>query len=279
MAMQPRLTVICENTVGKPVQTIGEHGFSCLIETDTGRYLFDTGQGQGIVPNARLLQVDLSRLDGIILSHGHFDHGGGLLQVLEQCGKTEIHAHPAIFTNRFWVGRYERRANGLPFQRQQVEAAGGSLVLSRAFRQLAPGIWLSGEVPAHDPTRHGDPALQCESAMGDLVQDPLADDLSVLIESRRGPVLLTGCAHAGLPDIIRHMLQHSGHKQLYAVIGGLHLAPASDSHFTAVVTTLRAANVQRIGVAHCTGMKRSAELHAQFPEAVFFANVGSTFDL
>lgn len=279
MAMQPRLTVLCENSVGKPVQVIGEHGFACLIETEAGRYLFDTGQGQGILHNARLLQVDLSRLDGIILSHGHFDHGGGLLQVLDLCGETEIHAHPDIFTNRFWVGRYERRANGLPFQRQQAEAAGGRFVLSNAFRQLAPGIFLSGEVPVHDPTRPGDPALQCESSAGELARDPLADDLSVLIESRRGPVLLTGCAHAGLPDIVRHVLTQSGHKQLYAVIGGLHLAPADDAHFDAVVATLREFNVQRIGVAHCTGLKRSAELYALFPAAVFFANVGSTFDL
>jgi len=279
MTTHPRLTILCENTVGKPLQAIGEHGFACLIETAAGRYLFDTGQGTGILHNARLLQIDLGHLDGIILSHGHFDHGGGLLQVLEQCGETEIHAHPDIFSTRFWVGRYERRANGLPYHRHDAEAAGGTFILSRTFRQLCQGIWLSGEVQALDPTRQGDPALQCESATGELIRDPLTDDLSVLIESRRGPVLLTGCAHAGLPDIIRHVLQHSGHKELYAVIGGLHLAPADDAHFDAVVSALRTAGVRRIGVAHCTGLKRSAELNALFPEAIFYANVGSTFDL
>lgn len=277
--MQPELTIICENTVGKPLQAIGEHGFACLVETPAARLLFDTGQGLGILPNARLLNRDLSRLDGIILSHGHFDHGGGLLQVLEQTGELPIHAHPGIFTRRYWVGRYERRANGLPFSRAQAEQAGARFELSREFRQLADGIWLSGEVPLCDPTRKGDSALQYETDSGELVQDPLADDLSLLIESKNGPVLLTGCAHAGLPDIVAHMLARSGHSRVYAVIGGLHLAPADDDHFSAVVDTLKSAGVQRLGVSHCTGMKRAAELHALFPGAVFFANVGSTFDL
>jgi len=277
--MQAKLTVLCENTVGKPVQAIGEHGFACLVDTAAGRFLFDTGQGLGLQYNADLLKIDLQALDGIILSHGHFDHGGGLLTALERCGETTVYAHPEIFSSRYWVGRYERRANGLPFSRAQAEAAGARFDFSRDFRALADGLWLSGEVPASDPTRFTDPALQCETPAGVFSRDLLADDQSLLIDTPRGSVLLTGCAHAGLPDIVAHLQRQTGCRQLHAVIGGLHLAPADDDHFAAVVDTLRKVKVQRIGVAHCTGLRRAAELQALFPDAVFFANVGSTFDL
>jgi 7,8-dihydropterin-6-yl-methyl-4-(beta-D-ribofuranosyl)aminobenzene 5'-phosphate synthase len=277
--MRTRLTILCENTVNKPVQAIGEHGFACLIETPSGRFLFDTGQGLGILHNAELLQARLEEIDGIILSHGHFDHAGGLLPVLTRCGPKNVYAHPALFTPRYWVGRYERRANGLPFNRSEAEAAGACFLFEPSFHQLAPGIWLSGEVPRLDLTHIGDSALQAEGADGDLHPDPLSDDLSLVLESPRGLVVLTGCAHAGLPNILNHVCTQTGQKRIYAVIGGLHLAPAADDHFMAAVSALQKYRVQRIGVAHCTGSRRAAELLHQFPDAVFFASVGSTFDL
>jgi len=277
--MPTRLTILCENTVGKPLQALGEHGFSCLIESPAGRFLFDTGQGLSILHNADLLQAKIDHLDGIILSHGHFDHGGGLLPVLSRTGPTNVYAHPDIFTTRYWVGRYERRANGLPFSRSEAEAAGARFQLDSSFRQLAPGIWLSGAVGRLDPTHAGDGALQAEAPGGSLHPDALNDDLSLLLDSPRGLLILTGCAHAGLPNILDHVRLKTGRKQIYAVIGGLHLGPAGDDHFQAAVVALHDARVQRIGVAHCTGARRSAELLKHFPEAVFFASVGSTFDL
>jgi 7,8-dihydropterin-6-yl-methyl-4-(beta-D-ribofuranosyl)aminobenzene 5'-phosphate synthase len=145
--MLRRLTVLCENSVGKSVHAIGEHGFSCLIETETGSYLFDTGQGLGLLHNADLLNISLDELQGVILSHGHFDHTGGLQHLLSRTGTLPVYAHPELFRERFWVGKFEQRANGIPFSREQLESAGACFDLSTAFREIAPGLWLTGEIP------------------------------------------------------------------------------------------------------------------------------------
>lgn len=275
--MRGQLTILCENTVTRPGGLIGEHGFAALLETDQGRFLFDTGQGLGILGNARLLGKELSPLDGIILSHGHADHCGGLLQVLEGCQEVPVYAHPDLFKERYWSGRFEQRANGCPWNRDEVEKAGGRMAAVSQFRKLVPGLYLSGEVPRQNSFEVGDPNLVTTGEGGALQPDPFDDDLSLAIDTPRGLLVLVGCAHAGLVNILRHFRTQTS-KRIVAVVGGTHLAPAGDEQFAATVAELRQCGVERIGLAHCTGLVRSGELVQLFPGQVMFANVGFQFD-
>ena len=277
--MLRKLTVICENSVGTAKKAIGEHGFSCLIETDAGRYLFDTGQGAGLLRNSSVLGLDMDKLDGIILSHGHYDHAGGLIDALGMTSPIEIFGHPDIFSERLWVGLHEQLDIGIPFSRKQLELMGASFNLSCEFREISPGLWLTGEVPRVTAFESGDPHLQVAGRAGELGPDPLADDCSVVIDSDRGLVLLLGCAHAGLVNIMHHVLEKTGRDRIYAVIGGLHLAPASDAQFAGTVEAIRSLRVERVGVGHCTGLRRSAELFSIFPQKTFFASVGATLEM
>ncbi len=276
--MAIRLTVLCENSVGKPGRAVGEHGFACHIATETGRYLFDTGQGIGIGRNALELGIDLARLDGIILSHGHYDHAGGMVEVLSQCGAIDVFAHPGIFCDRYWRSDFEERYIGLPYRRPLLETLGARFRFSRNFGEIAPGLFLSGEIPRVTSFERGDPHLVIPTDDG-FAPDPFLDDYSLVIDTPKGLVLLLGCAHAGMVNIIEHVLAKSGRDDLYAVLGGTHLAPANEEQYRGTLEALKRYKVQKIGVAHCTGLQRATQLSQEFSGRFFFASVGATLEI
>lgn len=275
--MNVRVTVLCENTVGRPIEAIGEHGFACHIETSAGSLLFDTGSGAGIKQNARVLGRDLAKLRGIILSHGHCDHTGGLADVLGLTGEIDVFAHPEVFAERYWAGEHERRAIGIPFRRTQLESLGARFHLRKDFFPVAPGVHFSGEIPRRTLFETGDPHLVAPAG-ATFVPDPLADDISLVLETRKGLVVLLGCAHAGVVNILRQVTEHTGRDRIHAVIGGTHLSPASEKQFAGTVRALRDLKVEKIGVAHCTGLPRAAQLHGEFGSRVFFSSVGTVLE-
>ena len=276
--MSVRMTVLCENSVGRPNGTIGEHGFACLVETASGTLLFDTGTGSGILHNAGVLGRNMASVRTVVLSHGHYDHTGGLNDVLSRTGPVDVIAHPGIFAERYWVGEHEQRAIGIPFTRSRLETLGARFHLRSQYGEVAPGVQFSGEIPRITPFETGDPHLMAAGSDGVLVPDSLPDDASLVIETAKGLVLLAGCAHAGLVNILQMVRKQTGCTHLHAVLGGTHLAPASDEQFAGTVRALRVFGVERIGVSHCTGLPRAAQLHAEFGGRFFFASVGTTLE-
>ena len=275
--MRVRLTILCENTVARPNGAIGEHGFSCFIETGAGNFLFDTGNGAGLLHNATVLGADLASVRAIILSHGHFDHCGGLRDALTRIGGAEVVAHPGIFRPRYWQGQFEKRANGLPFQQAELEAVGARFSFRREFCALAPGLYYSGEIPRVTPFETGDPHLVIADDSGGYCHDPFDDDAFVAVESGQGLVVLLGCAHAGVVNSLRHAAART-ERPIHAIVGGTHLAPAGDSQFTGTVAALREFGVSKLAVSHCTGLPRSAQLSIEFPGRFVFASVGTALD-
>jgi len=138
-----RLKVLIENTVANPIGVCGEHGLSMLIEFRGRRFLFDTGQSDRIVENAVLMGEDLSKLDGVIISHGHYDHTGGLKAVLEATGGCRVYAHPELFQLRYGKEPFNRFI-GVPFRKEDLESIGAELVSVVEPLEIAPGLWISG---------------------------------------------------------------------------------------------------------------------------------------
>jgi 7,8-dihydropterin-6-yl-methyl-4-(beta-D-ribofuranosyl)aminobenzene 5'-phosphate synthase len=277
--MPVRLTILCENTVGRPNGTIGELGFACYIETEQGSYLFDTGNGAGILRNSQILGRDLAAVRAVILSHGHYDHTGGLRDVLAMTGAVEVVAHPDIFRERYWIGEHERRFVGLPYPRPLLETLGARFCLETGFVCVAPGLHFTGEIPRLTPFETGDPHLMIPDGRGGFIPDPFRDDASLVLDTDRGLVVLLGCAHAGTVNILRHVLAQTGRDRIHAVIGGTHLAPAGDAQFAGTLQALRELRVEKIGVSHCTGLPRAAQLNTEFPGRFFFASVGSSLEI
>jgi len=139
--MTIRLTILCENSVAKPFGLLGEHGFACYLETPQGNYLFDTGQGQTLIPNARHLGKNLGDIEAILISHGHYDHTGALPQALETSKGLDVYGHPDIFTARYWEIEDQRRYLGIPFQRDYLESLGARFRLNRELVEIGPGVY------------------------------------------------------------------------------------------------------------------------------------------
>jgi 7,8-dihydropterin-6-yl-methyl-4-(beta-D-ribofuranosyl)aminobenzene 5'-phosphate synthase len=277
--MATRITILCENSVARPFGLLGEHGFACYLETPQGDYLFDTGQGQTLIPNARQLNKDLGAIKALLISHGHYDHTGGLPHLLEGCKGLDIYGHPGIFISRYWEIEGQRRYLGIPYKRNYLESMGARFHLSRELVEIGPGVYLTGEIPRQNVFEKGDSQQLAVAPTGEIMRpDPVVDDLSMVVDSPKGLVLVLGCAHAGVINIIEYVSEKFGGKQIHAIVGGTHLGFAGDKQFEETLKVFDRFRIEKIGVSHCTGLPRAAQLNARLGERFFFANVGTVLD-
>jgi len=279
--MKLRITVLCENTVGKLVGS-GEHGFSAFIETDRGNYLFDTGNGHGVVANSLALDKDLRTIKKVFLSHGHTDHTGGLPDVLKLKGPVDVHAHPQVFSDRTGVhkidGREVRRFAGMIYKRTYLEFLGAHFVLNTDYTKIEKGVYVTGEVPRVTAFEKSDPRLKTVIE-GKALQDPLLDDQSLVLDTSKGLVLLLGCAHSGLINIIQYVTNKTGKEKFYAVLGGTHLDFLTPEQLEESIRSLKRTKIEKIGVSHCTGMRAVSRLHQEFGDHFFHGCVGTTLEV
>jgi 7,8-dihydropterin-6-yl-methyl-4-(beta-D-ribofuranosyl)aminobenzene 5'-phosphate synthase len=277
--MSIQITTLSENTAGR-VNLLAEWGLSILIEADGYKILLDTGQSFSAAYNAITLGIDLSRIDKIVFSHGHLDHTGGVLHILKMVkGKVEIIAHPDI-----WTLKYARRPEqaeeyiGVPFPQEAAEALGASFNLTKEPVWLSENIVTSGEIPMVTEYEKIDPILYVKEK-GRLKPDTLWDDQALFIRSKKGLIIILGCAHRGIINTIRHAQKITGTEPVYAVIGGTHLIRASPQQMDLTIAELSSFGVQRLGGSHCTGLTASAILAQRFGEAFFFNNAGTSVNL
>lgn len=279
--MTVTITTLIENTSGRPLLH-GEWGQSLLVETDENIILFDTGPGDMILENAVRLGVDLSKIDKIVLSHGHYDHTGGLqavlLNLLESGAKPEgieIVAHPDIFQPKFSHVKDSFTTDiGIPFAREELESLGARFNLSWDPVQLNSFSMTTGEVSLSVEHEKIDAILHTKN--GDkLVPDALADDLAIVIKAEKGLIILLGCAHRGMINTINHARSITGVDNIYAIIGGTHLVGAGQAQISATIATLKDMRFEKLGVSHCTGLQPACLLANEFKDKFFFNSAGT----
>jgi len=279
--METRITILCENLVGKRIGS-GEHGFSAFIETDKGNYLFDTGNGHSIVANSLILNKDLRSIQKIFLSHGHYDHTGGLPEVLKLKGKVDVHAHPHVFLERIAVHKENetetKRFVGIPFKKVYLESLGANFIFNNGFEEVGKGVFLTGEVPRKTSFEKPDPRLFSEID-GKTAQDIFLDDQSLILDTEKGLVLILGCAHSGMINIIHHVIARTGKDKFYAILGGTHLDFLTSEQLENSTQSLKKMEIERIGVSHCTGMRAAFSLHQEFGDRFFYGCVGSVLEV
>ena len=279
--MEMKITVLCENTVGRRVGS-GEHGFSAFIETNLGNYLFDTGNGHSVVANSLVFDKDLRSIQKIFLSHGHYDHTGGLPEVLKLKGEVDVHGHPHIFLDRISVlkekNKETKRFVGIPYKRNYLESLGAHFLFNSDFVEVESGMFLTGEVPRQTLFEKPDPKLFMEIG-GKISQDIFPDDQSLILESEKGLILILGCAHSGMINIIQHVIHHRKREDFYAILGGTHLDFLTPEQLEESIHSLKTIGFERIGVSHCTGMRAAFRVQQEFGDRFFQGCVGSVLEV
>lgn len=272
------IITLSENTSGGRRGILAEWGLSMLAKAE-GRYiLLDTGGSFTTVHNADVLGVDLHQVETIVLSHGHYDHTGGLLSVLARVRKEEVEiiGHPDIWSRKYGKNKKSGafRYAGIPFSREALEGLGARFTLTTDPTWITEDIVASGEEPtATDFEKVADTLYLKEGEQ--FIPDPMADDQSIFLKTDLGLILLLGCAHRGVINILNYARELTGMEQVYLILGGTHLISVSEEQITRTIEAFKEAGVQHIGVSHCTGQQGAARLALAFGERFFYNNAGA----
>ncbi|MBP6941332.1 MAG: MBL fold metallo-hydrolase [Syntrophorhabdaceae bacterium] len=273
--MPVTLTTLSENTAGRP-DFMAEWGQSILVQTDGCTVLFDVGGSNVALANADRLGIDLSKIDAIVLSHGHHDHTGGLCDVLKRLGKKRVIGHPDIWDIKYARRPFEDKEAfiGIPFAREELEHLGAFFELTADPVSLSGRVMTTGEVRMTTDFEIIEPNLLVKEG-GEFRQDPLADDLALIVRMDQGLLVVLGCAHRGTINTIRHAQKLTGEERVYAVVGGTHLAPASEERIEKTIRELKDIGVQKVGISHCNGFYASARVAQAFGDKFFLNNAGT----
>ncbi len=272
--MTLRMTTLSENTAGLP-GVLAEWGLSVLVEFDGAKILMDTGASISVPHNALAFGIDLTSIEKIVISHGHYDHTGGLEPVLRQVKREiEVIAHPDMWADKYThIGDFKRYI-GPPTPRGEMEALGARFRLSREPVWLNENIVTTGEIPMVTDYEQIESNLRVKE--GDaLLPDPLLDDRALIIKTEVGLIVILGCAHRGTINTIKHAQAITGIETIHTVIGGTHLLHASEERILLTAAALQEMGIQRVGVSHCTGFRASALLAQQLGDAFFVNNAGT----
>ncbi len=273
------ITVLVENTArGRGL--LAEHGLAYWIETETCKVLFDTGQTAEVLwHNAELLGIDLADADAVVLSHGHFDHTGGLPQLLQRVRLPNLYLHPAALAQRF--SRHDDDSVedvSIPPQLDEstLRRHVACLHWTEQPVRIDGGIQITGPVPRI--TDYEDTGGDFFLDSGCAEADPILDDQAIFFHTMQGTVVIVGCAHAGVVNTLQYIRTLTGDRPIHAVIGGMHLVHASPQRLEQTGKALKQLDVQLIAPAHCTGPMAAAWLWSQFPERWQPCHVGTCFE-
>jgi len=273
--MGTRITILVDNKAGEGLAS--EHGLSLWIETEGKRILFDTGQGPALESNARALGIDVAETDILVLSHGHYDHAGGIAYVIARAQDVDVYCHPGVVQPRYAIRDGKARSIGIP---RGAGAALEQLPLERLHwvqepLMLTERIGLTGPVPrltSYEDT--GGPFyLNPDGARPDLIED----DLALWIQTDQGLVVCMGCAHAGLINTLHRIRDVTQGARVRAVIGGFHLLSAGHKRLTQSILALRLLAPDMLVPCHCTGESAVASLCDALGERVSTGASGMTY--
>jgi len=273
--MKVSITLLVENTArGQGI--IGEHGLAWWITAGDRSLLFDTGQGMALEKNARVLGIDLSKADAIVLSHGHYDHVGGLESILAgPCPSCPVWVHPASFDKKYSANIPGKvRCISVPFLHEKGrEHMGSRFRDATRGGEPVPGIHICGEVTHRYEFEDTGGAFYLDPEA--TIPDPISDDMSIYFDTPEGLVIILGCAHAGVLNTIAHIRHQTGGRQVRVVMGGMHLELANSERMERTLKGFREEGIHELYPCHCTGYQARIDMAVALPGVVRSCAAGS----
>lgn len=275
-----RITIIMDDYSGMTKGVIAHHGFSALVELEYIKILVDTGaDGDDLLKNFNSLKIDISEINTVFLTHRHYDHAGGLKKFLEERSKigkkTFVIAHPDLFVPLFSTKPFLRKS-GPPFTKEELENLGAVFLLVEDPFEIASNMFSTGFVKREERYEMIDDYFRIVD--GKIIKDNLPDDISLVVKKGKDLVVLTGCSHAGIVNIVKHS-SRIFEGNVLAIVGGFHLINLEKSQIEDIVLTLRDLGVKKIFAGHCTGFDALCTFSKIFEDNFTRFHVGSIIEI
>jgi 7,8-dihydropterin-6-yl-methyl-4-(beta-D-ribofuranosyl)aminobenzene 5'-phosphate synthase len=276
MGASLQITVLIEDRSSRD-DLSAEHGLSLWVKIDGFRLLFDTGRSGAFLSNARVLGVPVENADALVLSHGHYDHTGGLAALPAEVGLHRLYLHPAAVVPRYSSAKsLLPRQIGMPPQSvAAIERMNERVVWTLAPTRISERIGVTGPIPRN--TDFEDVGGPFYLDPGCSKPDAIPDDQAVWVDTEKGIAVLLGCAHAGVANTLDYVAELTRVASIHAIIGGMHLGDASKARLRATADGLRRYNVQLVAPCHCSGSRAVEFLAREFPEKVRNCAAGARF--
>lgn len=268
-----KISVLCDNTCSSQ-RFACEHGLAVHVDVGGRKFLFDTGQINCFYINSFELGIDLGEIDCVVLSHGHYDHSGGLALLMEHFPRTRIVMHPHALKTRYSVSSVMTKENGFPHV-DKVAKWKGQIRFVSEKTELMPGVSIFSLHQAAPPNHR----LVEAGADGTLTYDTFLDELFVVITHNNRTVLLTGCAHQGIVNVLEFCRSQLNISSFDMVLGGVHLSGATSDDIDEQIELCRGFHVGCWALNHCTGESAFHRWCQAFPGRVAAAGAGTVFEI
>jgi 7,8-dihydropterin-6-yl-methyl-4-(beta-D-ribofuranosyl)aminobenzene 5'-phosphate synthase len=269
-----RITTLVENTKGEHLALRNEHGISFFIENDGHTILFDTGQSDAFLYNADQLKIDLSGVEWVVLSHGHYDHSGGFRHLTELTSSFDLVIGRGFFDDKYAYGNNSYEYLGNNFDEGFLKDRGIRYrYMDNAHYEPIPGVHVVTDFARNHKDEVVNPRFRVMRD-GKMQQDLFTDEVLIAVETLKGVVVLLGCSHPGMRnmvDTVKDLLE----KPIFAVLGGTHLVEAEGPALDHSIDYLQREKIQVIGVSHCTGKEVMSHLSIS-NERYFHNRTGSS---
>lgn len=272
-----KINILTENRARKR-GFLAEHGLSIYIESEEANILFDTGQSDVYIHNASAMNVDLQQADCVVLSHGHYDHCGGLVHFPKSLKTPKIYVQKSAFGKRYALNSDGKtyREIGIPWSLTQQDDIKNHLVYTQVTTKIAPNVFLCGEIPFTTPFE----GVPSGFFLGEeKKKDMLQDEQMLIFNKEEGLYIFLGCSHPGVVNCLQYAKKLFPSKKINTVVAGMHLGSVDPLRLQKTMEYLANSDIQKLVPLHCTGIFAIAAMKHLLGDRCYPLCVGETLDI